>query len=151
MKTIIAGLFAAFALPALAENAGLDPLSFMAGHWVQKDGREEVQETWLGPRGDTLAGVNLTHRPESRASFEFLRIAMKNGQPVYFASPGGRPPVEFPVKEIAAGSVVFENMAHDFPQRIVYRRIDADTLLARIEGTVQGKTRAQEWRFTRAR
>jgi hypothetical protein len=29
---------------------------------------------------------------------------------------------------------VFENPAHDFPQRIIYRRLSPDSLVARIEG-----------------
>ena len=41
-------------------------------------------------------------------------------------------------------SVVFENLGHDFPQRIVYRR-DVDRLTARIEGEADGQLDATEW------
>ncbi|MDP2958801.1 MAG: hypothetical protein Q8N53_20420 [Longimicrobiales bacterium] len=32
------------------------------------------------------------------------------------------------------GALVFENLQHDFPQRILYRPLGLDSLVARIEG-----------------
>jgi hypothetical protein len=58
--------------------------------------------------------------------------------------------VEFKLKESGDQRIVFENAAHDFPQRILYWR-DGDELMARIEGTVKGKERSEAWRFTRAK
>jgi hypothetical protein len=46
------------------------------------------------------------------------------------------------------GQAVFENLAHDFPQRVIYRRCDAD-LCARIEGTVGGQVQGIDWRYRR--
>jgi hypothetical protein len=64
--------------------------------------------------------------------------------------PGGRSPATpFTLKTMARERVVFENAAHDFPQRIIYWR-DGDTLRARIEGAVDGKSRSMEWRWTRS-
>lgn len=127
----------------------LSRLAFMSGHWSAKTDKEEVQESWLGPRGEMMVGSNLTHRTDGRPSFEFLRIGVKNGKTIYFASPGGKPVVEFVAKEMAENSVVFENLGHDFPHRVIYRRVDGETLVARIEGTIQGKPRAEEWKFSR--
>ena len=79
---------------------------------------------------------------------EFLRIADTPEGFSYYASPGGRPAVEFKVKELGDRRVVFENAAHDFPQRILYWR-DGDKLVARIEGTIGGKGKSEEWRFAR--
>jgi hypothetical protein len=127
----------------------LSKLGFMTGHWVQKTDREEVQESWLGPRGNTMVATNLTLTTGRGPSFEFMRIGVKDGKVVFFASPGGRPPVEFPAREIGDGGVVFENPANAYPTRIMYRR-DGDALVARIEGKRQGVDASEEWRFTRA-
>ena len=43
----------------------------------------------------------------------------------------------------------FENKAHDFPQRVIYRRCGAQ-LCARIEGVIGGKPQGEEWRYSRA-
>ena len=40
-------------------------------------------------------------------------------------------------------------MAHDYPQRVIYRR-DGDTLIGRIEGASKGKARTAEWRYRAA-
>ncbi len=44
--------------------------------------------------------------------------------------------------------MVFENAVHDFPQRILYWR-EGEALLARVEGTLRGEPRSEEWRFSR--
>lgn len=43
--------------------------------------------------------------------------------------------------------VVFENREHDFPQRIIYWLDDDGSLRARIEGTIGGQSRSQEWKW----
>jgi len=40
---------------------------------------------------------------------------------------------------------VWENLGHDFPQRIIYRKGDDSSLVARIEGTTPRGERHLEW------
>jgi hypothetical protein len=104
---------------------------------------------WLAPRGGVMLAMNRSLR-QGAADFEFLRIAEVDGKLTYFASPRGRSPVAFTAVETSAQRVVFENTAHDFPQRIVYWR-DGDALVARIEGPGPGgKPRGIQWKFVRA-
>jgi hypothetical protein len=124
-------------------------LDWLAGTWTQVKGEERVIETWIGPGNGLLVAANLTTRGSQRRSFEFLRIADTPEGFSYYASPGGRPAVEFKLKEQGDRRVVFENAANDFPQRILYWR-DGDQLVARIEGSVGGKEKSEEWRFARA-
>jgi hypothetical protein len=56
--------------------------------------------------------------------------------------------VTFTEKERAANRVVWENLAHDFPQRIIYQRVAPDTLVARIESA--DGARGTSWRMSRA-
>ena len=51
---------------------------------------------------------------------------------------------------MTATRVVFENLSHDFPQRIIYSR-KGKQLCARIEGTLQGKEEGEEWCWDKAR
>jgi hypothetical protein len=125
-------------------------LGWMAGHWVQKTEKEEVQESWLGPRGNTMVATNLTMTAGRGPSFEFLRIGVKDGKIVYFAMPGGRPVTEFPLQTMTDSSVVFENPSHDYPTRIIYRK-DGDALIARVEGKRRGVDASEEWRLMRMR
>ena len=124
----------------------IDKLAWMAGIWTQVKDVETVQETWLGPRGKMMVAVNLASSAK-RSSFEFLRIVEGLSGLAYLASPSGKPATEFKLKEMTEKKVVFENLGHDFPQRILYW-LEADgAMMARIEGAVQGKTRGMEWRF----
>ena len=146
---------AAIALLAAQAALGQSPprvasLDWMAGTWVQETPQEKVSESWLGPANGIMVAANLTARANGRRSFEFLRIAETPEGFSYYASPGGKAPVEFKVKDLRERRVVFENAAHDFPQRILYWRED-EQLVARIEGTIRGKERSEQWRFSRAR
>jgi hypothetical protein len=143
-------------LAALACSFGLhaqeiDKLAWMTGTWTQNKEGETVQESWLGPRGKMMAAVNLTTSAKRGASFEFLRIVDTPTGLAYLASPGGKTPVEFKVKELGDKRVVFENLTHDFPQRVMYWLEPDGAMKARIEGTVQGKARGMEWRFEAAK
>jgi hypothetical protein len=137
-------MFSSLAL-AQAPAPRASSLEWMAGPWIH-EGRGTVAETWLGPRNGVLVAANLTAFASGRTTFEFLRIAETEGGLSYFASPGGRTPVEFKLREIGERRVSFENPGHDFPQRILYWR-EGEDLVARIEGTINGAPRHQEWRF----
>ena len=134
-------------LPAFGQITRASSLDWMAGTWVQEKPGEKVTESWIGPTGGTLVGVNLSQWPD-RLTFEYLRISDLPDGMIYYASPIGGKPVEFKFKEAGDKRVVFENKEHDFPQRIIYWR-EGDKLAARVEGDVQGRTRSQEWYFSR--
>jgi len=140
----------AAALTMLAVQAPPDPdLGWLSGYWLScADGRE-VSETWSDPRGGLMVGHGLTLSARGRVSFETFRIGPHGGGVAYFAQPGGGEATVFPAIETGPDRAVFENPAHDFPQRIVYAR-DGETLTARIEGTMGGEPQAMEWTYRSA-
>ncbi|HKT80802.1 MAG TPA: DUF6265 family protein [Vicinamibacterales bacterium] len=74
-----------------------------------------------------------------------------NGDRVaYEAHPSGQAPATFFSTTITDSSVVFENLEHDFPQRVGYRLDGASRLLAWVEGTAEGRTRRIEFPYQRA-
>jgi hypothetical protein len=50
---------------------------------------------------------------------------------------------------VSDSAVAFANPEHDFPQRILYRRVGADSLIARIEGKQGDKVRGIDFPMTR--
>ena len=123
----------------------LDRLSWFVGSWLERKNGVETEEHWIAPKGDLMLGTNRTVRESGKTSFEFLRIARTPTGISYFASPSGRPATEFKLAEAANKKVVFENREHDFPQRIIYWLDVEGALHARIEGTIGGKERSQQW------
>ena len=134
--------------PRPAPPAG-DALAFMAGCWEQRDGARLIEEHWLAPRGGGLLGMARTTRNDTLLEFEFTRIASRGDTLVFIAQPSGRPPTEFRASRINARAVTFENPASDFPQRVMYRAAGADSLLARIEGTHQGRVHGIDFPYVR--
>lgn len=83
-------------------------------------------------------------------SFEFMRISQDGeGRAVFDAQPSGRPPTRFVAITQSAHEVVFENLGHDFPQRVIYRLEAPDRLFARIEGLRNGNLRGVDYPMRR--
>lgn len=135
--------------PAGEEAPSLMDLSWIAGHWSGSEEDVSSEEWWTNPLGGMMLGVHRDISPNGRTFFEYLRIVEANSGLVYIAQPLGRPPTEFSLKEVGKEHVVFENAAHDFPQRIIYRVSRQGSLVVRIEGEVDGEERSSEWQWRR--
>jgi hypothetical protein len=150
MKTLLA-LAAALSLdvPAFAADSLAD-IAWIQGQWraVQGDGAV-VTETWLPAEGGVMPGISRTLEG-GKGRVEFMRIDEKGGQIAFTAIVGRNPPTTFVAKSRTADEVVFENTAHDFPQRVIYRRC-GERLCAAIEGTMNGKLERMEWTYDRVR
>ena len=121
---------------------------WMAGWWASESNGVRMEEVWTDAGGGVMLGLHRDAKPNGKVSFEFLRIEKKDGTLVYQAQPGGRPPTPFTLKSETETRVVFENLKHDFPQRIIYWR-DGDKLCARVEGPISGKEESEQWCWNR--
>ncbi len=138
---LLLALAGSAASPASPTSA-VDRLGWLAGCWEGTLGDGATyEEMWLAPRGGSLLGMARMSRGDVTMSFEFIRVVDDHGTLTYFAQPGGRAPTRFAATNIAPSSVTFENPEHDFPQRVLYRRAPPDSLVARIEGERDGRTR----------
>lgn len=82
-----------------------------------------------------MLGMSRTVRTGRTAGYAFLRIAQAtDGRLALHALPSGQPQAVFPLPRQDEDTVVFQNPAHDFPRRVIYRRIGRNGLHARIEG-----------------
>lgn len=137
--------------PRLDEPGGggkvsIADLDWLVGNWIDDAHGAVVRERWAGPYGDMMLGVGVTLRPGGKSSFEFFRIAKTAIGVSYFASPNAAAPTEFKAIELTSTKVVFENKAHDFPQRVMYWR-EGNDLHARVEGVIKGKLEGEDWTY----
>ncbi len=143
----------ALALPpaaAAADDGDLAKLAWLGGCWKSESGEPGSGEYWMPLAGGTLIGVSRTIKDGKTVAFEFLQIrADSDGKLAYFAQPSGQSPASFPLLRISDTEAVFEDLQHDFPQRIVYRLEGKSRLAARIEGTANGKLRVIEFPMNR--
>ncbi|MEX2528606.1 MAG: DUF6265 family protein [Gemmatimonadota bacterium] len=114
----------------------------MAGCWSGTLSSGALYEEWWMPEsGGMLMGMSRMSLEGRTLSFEFLRIVLDGATPVYVAQPGGRVETHFRLASLIDGRAVFENLEHDFPQRIIYASPGAGAPFARIEGEGGGETR----------
>jgi hypothetical protein len=90
--------------------------------------------------------VGSTVARNGKVSGEKMRIGPSSAGISFFAEPSGQQPAEFPLASTGERSLVFENKAHDFPQRVLYWR-EGEALRARIEGVVKGRSEAMDWTY----
>ncbi len=129
--------------PALAT---ISQVEWIAGTWVGEGGPVTFEERWTSPGGGAMLAVSRTMKDGRMVAFEFLRIIEREGGLVYVAQPGGRPPIDFTLTSLTAGSATFENPAHDFPKMIQYTKRADGTLEARVS---DGASRVETFVFKR--
>jgi hypothetical protein len=135
---------AALLLLPLAAGAA-DLPAFLTGCWAGTSGAITFEEVWTRPAGGSLMGISRTFKGQRIIESEFMRVDLRGGELVFTPRIGTRQaPVEFRMKSQTDTEVVFENAAHDFPQRVIYRA-GAGGLTGRIEGTTKGRFRFQDF------
>lgn len=125
-------------------------LTWMAGSWGQEKDGVTTRETWLAPLGGAMSGTGQTNAPGRKPFISYYKITAEPAGATFTAILPGQPPTPFVLLPGPDGEAVFENKAHDFPQRVGFRRCGED-LCARIEGVIKGRTEAEEWRYRRLR
>lgn len=150
--TAVALLLLVLAAPAAHAQQAPTPagrLGWLAGCWEARSGARVVEEHWMRPRAGSLLGMSRTVAADSVVAYELMRIVERGGGLVFQAHPSGQAPAEFPAVEAGPERAVFANPAHDFPQRVMYRRVGADSLVARVEAERNGARRGSDFRYAR--
>ena len=140
-------LAAAAVSAAMSPPSGVDQLSWLAGSWESRSGEEWTEEMWMAPRGGVMLGTNRSGKGGAATGFEFMRIAAdEQGRISFWASPSGKPAVQFPMVSSGPTEATFENQRHDYPTRVVYR-LKGVILHATISGP--DGANPMSWKFIR--
>ncbi|WMW81842.1 DUF6265 family protein [Undibacterium cyanobacteriorum] len=137
---------------AMAQESNLlAPVHWLAGCWSADGGEPGSGEHWMPAAGDTMIGVGRTIKNGKTVDYEFLQLKRgADGKLAFVALPSGQKEASFSLLSAHPDEVIFENLEHDFPQRIIYRREGNDRLKARIEGMRNNKLRAIDFPMSRA-
>lgn len=156
-RTLINALFFAlvyffpFTIKSEDKKPVLSDLSWLSGCWTNGGSSERYEEHWTKPAGTSILGISQTVAKDTTIGFEFLRIQQQEKGDIYYvANPSGQAQDSFKLVKFSAAEVVFENLKHDFPQRIIYR-CKGDSLFARIEGESNGKKQSIDFPMIRAK
>ena len=149
---LLAGSQVAVDVPA-PPPTGVLP-AWLSGCWMA-DGEagSRTEECWTAPRGEMLLGSSHSFVGDQSTWFEHMRIVREGGALIFIAQPGGAPPTRFPAatRTTVNGveTLVFENAANDFPQRITYRYVHARHWELNAEIAMLDGSRAQSWTYRR--
>ena len=133
---------------ALAQPVGVQRLAWLQGCWAIDTPERTVEEQWMAPRAGSLLGMSRTVRGGKLTAYESVILRERGERFEYEVSPSGQATTVFTSKEVGTGSIVFENLQHDFPQRIGYVRRGA-SLEAWIEGPMKGQNKRIEYAYQR--
>jgi hypothetical protein len=135
---------------ARAQEQQIASLAWLAGCWAADGGEAGSGEQWLPLAGGTMLGVGRTVKDGRTVSHEFMQIRSNaQGRVVFTGHPSGQQEASFVAISLDGRSVTFENLQHDFPQRIRYTSLAADKVAARIEGMRNGALRGIDFPLTR--
>lgn len=149
--TVCATAVIAMTAAPSAQDDQLARLRWLAGCWELNRGNLITTEMWMAPAGGLMLGASRTMAGPAVREWEQVRLSVREGRVVYTAAPSGQSPTDFAATAVSDSGFTVENLAHDFPQRIIYRRRGADSLIARIEGNTPGGLRGIDYPMRRAR
>jgi hypothetical protein len=132
----------------LAQSTG--PLGWMVGKWKIQTPGGVILEQWQIVDDSTLSGRSVFIRNNTDTAVqETVVLSIRNGQWFYtptVANQNNALPVPFKIIFLRGNEFIAENIEHDFPQRIAYRRIQSQ-LFASIEGRKNGRYNKQNFDF----
>lgn len=121
----------------------------LEGIWKTEEG-PLFYEQWTLMPDSSLKGKGFTVKGSDTLILENIRLRQKEGNWIYEAQASGQndgQSIAFSLKEKSGNSWIFENLSHDYPNRIIYSLVNVSTLKARTENTAGNKV--QQFHFKR--
>ena len=140
--------------PAAAQlkPAKIADLSWLTGCWESSKPESGylLSEQWMRPEGGMMIGMGRTVRDRKAQDWEFMRIEQTGDGLTFFAKPkANRDETPFKMTRMSESEIVFEDPAHDFPQKVTYRLTKTGSLAPSIEGMINGKLKTIEFPMQR--
>lgn len=155
---LLAGATLWYATGAMAQQHNknkpvtIETAAWLLGTWAQKTSKGTVYETWTRGNAHTLYGKSYMLKGKDTMVFETITLEQQAGDLFYIptvSNQNGGQAVPFKSGMVTATAMEFHNPAHDFPQKISYRKTGENALVATISGKQGGKVKSREFIMTR--
>jgi len=118
------------------KQSPIQKIDWLIGEWVMNEKGQKIVEVWHRKNDSLLIGQGYIIDSLKRLVTEEMRIEEHKNELFFIAQPKnqnmGRE-ISFKLKFVQNDSVVFENLNHDFPKRIIYHYIAPDSISAMVE------------------
>jgi len=125
---------------------------WLLGTWENKTAEGNLSETWEKVNDSTYEGQSYFIKGKDTIHFETIQLQQKGEELTYNANVQGQnkdKPVPFKLTKTTEKELVFENPKHDYPQKISYKNVSKDSLIAEISGMQLGKPSSEKYVMTK--
>lgn len=136
-----------------AQTNSLSGAKWLLGKWENQTQRGKMVEEWSELNDSTFAGRSYMITATDSISLESVLLKKEGNDLYYIPTVKGQnndQPVKFKLTSSTTNSLVFENPAHDFPQKISYTLESERSLLAEISGMMNGQQRSRKFPMKKA-
>lgn len=123
-------------------------LKWLPGKWENQTQRGKMVEEWSKLNDSTYTGRSYMITATDSISLESIVLKKEGDEIFYIPTVKGQnneQPVKFKLTFSSPNQLVFENPAHDFPQKITYTLESENSLMAEISGVINGQQRARKF------
>lgn len=130
----------------------LENALWLIGTWEMDEEFGFLREEWKRQNDSVFIGKSYTTKGKDTMVYETIRLVIENNDIYYIPrvmTQNDGEEIRFKAVQFSPNALVFENVAHDFPQRIEYNMLSKDSLIAEISGMIEGKSEAQPFPMKR--
>jgi hypothetical protein len=130
----------------------LNPAQWIVGNWEQKTDKGILTESWQRQNDSVFVGSCYFINESDTLHRETILLEQRADSITYSANVMGQnndKAVPFTLKTANTNSLVFENLSHDYPQKIVYQKNKSNGLLVTISGILHGKKSVEKYNFSK--
>jgi hypothetical protein len=127
----------------------LEKMNWLIGNWENKIDEGLLTETWSKENDSTFSGTTyFVINKKDTVHSETIILTQLNNELIYRPTVKGQnndEPVDFKLSSENKNIFTFENLKHDYPQKIVYKKVNETNLVATISGIQQGKKSSESY------
>jgi len=124
----------------------IENANWLIGRWENNSKEGNLSEFWTKTNDSTFHGESYFVIEKDTVFGEKVEL-MQRGKDFIFearvAKQNDEKPVPFKLTSSSETEMVWENPAHDFPNKIVYQKVGKDSLVATIFGNKDGKPKSE--------
>ena len=135
-----------------ASDEKLNPAQWIIGSWEQKTDKGILTESWQRQNDSVFVGSCYFINESDTLHRETILLEQRADSITYSANVKGQnndKAVPFTLTTANTNSLLFENLKHDYPQKIVYQKNKSNGLVVTISGILQGKKSEEKYSFTK--
>ena len=126
---------------AYGQKHKLENAEWIIGTWEHQTNTKVVYESWKKINDTSYAGKSYYLKQNDTIFIESIQLIKQGGNFYYIPTVPNQnqgKPVSFKAKKILKEKLEFVNPLHDFPQTIIYKLVNIDSLVAYTIGNRDG-------------